>query len=442
MVEKEFLPRNLTDRILDWIKRPEVIAIKGPRQAGKTTLLSIIGQKLIQQGTSPGAITTISFENRRQLEQFESRPLEFVESFIFPETESKQYLFFDEYQYVKEGGQKLKLVYDTYAPRLKIIITGSSSLELTSEMARFMVGRMLSAYLFPFAFDEFLRAKDERLHRLWKERNQLLCNFLFENRLVPEEKKEDIFLEEFVPHWKKYLTFGGYPAIVCEPDEELKRTLLENLIDTYVERDIVRLLGEESITEFRNLTRILASQTGQLLNYQQLASDTTLYFRKVKHFLSVLEETFLIEELRPFHGNLATELRKNPKVYFLDSGLRNSLVDNFAGLDFRADRGELVESAVLANIIYRMKSKAEVLFWRTTGGAEVDFIIRKGTNLAPVEVKYQSMNSSKVSRSLHSYIENYKPQSVLVLTKDFWGTKSVGKTQILFAPVWYFAPPT
>ncbi len=440
MTKNTFVPRNLTPHIFSWLKRPEVIAIKGPRQAGKTTLLKIIHQKLVKEGVNPELINSLNFENRNLVEQFETNPVDFVGSFINPKIDSPQYLFLDEYQYVSNGGQKLKLVYDTYAPKLKLIITGSSSLELTGKVAKFMVGRMLSAYLFPFTFDEFLQARNTRLYRVWQERNQVLQKFLFADSSTTKQK-EDIFLSELMPFWEEYVSFGGYPAVVTEPEKELKQTLLVNLINTYIERDIIELLGEESVTEFRFLTRLLAAQTGQLLNYQQLSNDTTLYYRKVKHFLSVLQETFLIKQLLPLHGNLSTELKKNPKIYFLDSGLRNALVDNFAGLDYRTDKGALVESVVLSNIVYAMKSEAEVLFWRTTGGAEVDFVIRKGTKLFPVEAKYQTMNKPKVSRSLYGYIENYQPKSVLILTKDFWGEKTVNKTKILFAPVWYFTPP-
>lgn len=225
--------------------------------------------------------------------------------------------------------------------------------------------------------------------------------------------KEDIFIREFKPLWEEYLTFGGYPAVVCENNQETKRVLLENIISTYIDRDIIGPLNEESISELQDLTRILAAQTGTLLNYQQLSSDTNLYYRKVKHFLSVLEETFLVKGIRPLHGNLTTELKKNPKTYFLDPGLRNSLVGNFAPLEHRPDRGELAESGTLANVLYNFNG--EVLFWRTTGGAEVDFILRCGQKIFPVEVKYQSMTRAQTSRSLHSFIKAY-------------------------APLWYFAP--
>jgi len=438
MSETAYLPRNLTSQILNWLERPEVIAIKGPRRAGKTTLLKIIRQELINRGTNPDTITTLNFEDRSLMGRFETNPVEFVRSYVSSEAVSKHYLFLDEYQYVREGGQKLKLIYDTHVPKLKLIITGSSSLELTSEVGKFMVGRMLSAYLFPFTFDEFLQARDERLRRVFEEKNQLLQRFLFDAVPIEEVKKEDIFLQEFAPHWGEYTAFGGYPAVVTEPQKELKQTLLNNLSNTYIERDIISLLGEESITEFRYLTRLLAIQTGQLLNYQQLANDTSLYYRKVKHFLSVLQETFLIKQLLPLHGNLSTELRRNPKIYFLDSGLRNSLVNNFAEVDDRTDKGALVESVALANVLYNLRPNAEILYWRTSGGAEVDFIVREGAKLFPIEVKYRTMTQPTVSRSLCSFIKAYKPQNVLVLTRDFWGKRTTNNTSILFAPVWYF----
>lgn len=414
--------------------------IKGPRQSGKTTLLAMIRQKLISQGTDPNLISLISFEERNLLEQFTKEPLSFIKSFLLPRGAKRYYIFLDEYQYVSNGGQKLKLIYDTFTPQVKILITGSSSLELTSSLAKFMVGRLLSSYLFPLSFEEFLLARDRRLYHLWQERNLSLNNFFFSGKTPVKEELEDVFLADFFPLFSEYITFGGYPAIVTEDNIKLKQTLLQNLIETYVDRDIIGLLKEESITEFRNLIRILAAQNGRLVNYQQLSSDSRLYYRKIKHFLSVLEETFLLEKLLPFSGNLTSELKKNPKIYFLDSGLRNALVSNFSQFDFRADRGELVEGFVLANMVYSLKQEADFLFWRTLAGAEVDFIIRKTPKIFPLEVKFQSLKKPMLGRSIYSFLKTYEPERFLILTKDFWDFKKIGKTKILFAPVYYFSP--
>lgn len=433
------IERNLTDRILKWIDRPEVIAIKGPRQAGKTTILHILKNRLLDRGNvTEDQVQIVNFERRRLLEQFESNPIQFVEGFLPEETKKRCFLFLDEFQYVQEGGQKLKLIYDEFHPNVKLVVTGSSSLELTTSVADFMVGRMLSAYLFPLTFDEVLREQSTRLYRIWKQTSDGIRSFLFDEA-EPEEimPEPDPYLEELNTIWTDHITYGGYPAVVSEQDDELKKVLLENLVDTYIDRDIVGLLQEERIREFRQMVRILASQSGQLLNYQQISNDTGLTYRKVKHFLSVLEETYIAGLIHPLHGNLTTELKKNPCSYILDQGLRNSLIQSFAPVETRPDKGQLVEGSVYSNIYTDIHHNGEILFWRTTGGAEVDFVIRQGQSIYPVEVKYQSRTSTTLNRGIFSFIDSYQPEQFLMLTRDFWGQRTVNSTEVLFCPACY-----
>lgn len=437
MPKNKLVAREITPKILKWMRRPEVIAIRGPRQAGKTTLLSTLKGKLVDRGVNPDLIEIINFEDREKVEQFEIDPLAFIRSFLSSD-EKRQYLFLDEYQYIEQGGQKLKLVFDELSDRVKIVVTGSSSLELTTQTAKFMVGRLLSAYLFPFSFEEFLTAKSKRLARIYRKRKSALRGFLFEGKSVPEKFFKAPFLKELNKYWKRYAIFGGYPAVVTAESKETKKDLLRGLANTYIERDVIGLLGERSIKEFRDLVRIVASQSGGLVNYQDLATDSNLYYKKVKHFLSVLEETFLIKEVLPFHKNLTTELKKNPKIYFLDSGLRNLLVDNFSDLEFRSDKGRIAEGIVLSNLEYAFKAKGEVLFWRTTGGAELDFLLRRGAKLYPIEVKYRSMKKPKTTRALYSFVKTYNPEQVLVLTKDLWARKKIEGNDLIFAPACCF----
>ncbi len=434
-MSKKIVERDLTAKILSWMDRPEFIAIKGPRQAGKTTLLNILRGELIKQGVDDSDIEILNFENRSLVEQFQGNPVEFVKSYFQGSSDQRQYLFLDEYQYVKFGGQKLKLVYDALSPQIKIIITGSSSLELTQKTAEFLVGRLLTANLYPFHFGEFLRAKDQRLHYIWKKTSALVHGFVKGEKKQASLSDFTEYNQDLLDFWREYLTYGGYPAVITEPRKEMKKDLLEGLVSTYIDRDIIRLLKVESIEEFRNLIRITASQTGQLVNYNQLADDSRLYYRKVKHFLSILEETYLLKLLRPYHRNLTTELKKNPKIYFLDCGLRNYLINNFSQLDYRQDKGELAESGVLSAFTYSLPENTKLNFWRTAGGAEVDFILNfSEQKIFPVEVKYQNLNRPKTTKAIISFIKSYSPRRMLVLTKGFTGQRVVENTEIVFVP--------
>jgi len=427
---KNYIKRDVLERILEWIERPEVIFIKGPRQSGKTTLLEILKEKLKDK-----QIYYFSFEDRNLLEQFEKDPVEFIEILL---KKDKVFVFLDEYQYVTDSGQKLKLVYDKFKERAKIIITGSNSLELEGATAKYMVGRMFSLNLYPLSFKEFLRSKEERIFNLWEKRNKKIKDIFWgERSLELKSFSTDPYENEMRRHWEEYCLYGGYPAVVNEKRKEVKKDILDALVQTYINKDVVHLLKQEDIKKFRDMVRILAGQTAQILNYNQLSNDTGSYHEKIKHFLSLLEETFLIKRIYPYHKNLTTELKKTPKGYFLDSGLRNALLSSYGEMKIRPDRGEIVESVTLFNIIASFKREEKVSFWRTMGGAEVDFVVQKESLVYPIEVKYKKKKVS-VSRSWYNFIENYNPKSFFVLTDGFWGEKKIKKTNVYFVPVWYF----
>ncbi len=429
-MSKKYIKREVESVVLDWINRPEVIAIKGPRQAGKTTLLEALKNKL------NGKTHYFSFEDRDTLKQFEEDPLLFIEN-LPKEKKGKTFVLLDEYQYVSDGGQKLKFIYDELKEEIKFIITGSSSLELRSSTAEYMVGRMLSVNLLPFSFEEFLRTKQERFLNLWQKRNKKIKKLLSGKDNIDWEKIHDnSYDKKLKKFWREYCLYGGYPAVVTEENEEIKKDILSGLRDTYIDRDIVRLLDSEDIKKFRDLIKIIASQSGQILNYNQLSNDIGVYYKKVKHFLSILEETYLIKRIHPFHKNLTTELKKTPKCYFFDSGLRNCILNNYNNLDLRPDKGEIVEGVSLMNVISSFRRSGEVSFWRTAGGAEVDFIVKD--NDYPVEVKYRK-NKFNVSRSLISFIKSYDPETVFILTDGSWKKRSMKGTNVFFVPVWQFS---
>ncbi|MEM2889076.1 MAG: AAA family ATPase, partial [Candidatus Bathyarchaeia archaeon] len=222
--------RDLEASLLKWIDRREAYAIKGPRQSGKTTLLKILEETLKRREV---CTVFLNFEDPDVLEAFEASPKEYIKSFLVKED---RYCFLmDEYHYVKEPGKKLKLLYDTFE-NAKFIVTGSSSLELSGAMAKFLVGRVFFFELFPFSFHEFLAAKNHRLSKIYEEKNRNIREFLLGGEA---EIAQDVILKEFTPFFDQYLIYGGYPAVIKAEDYETKRMILKNIYDTYVSKDIV-----------------------------------------------------------------------------------------------------------------------------------------------------------------------------------------------------------
>jgi hypothetical protein len=152
--------------------------------------------------------------------------------------------------------------------------------------------------------------------------------------------------------------------------------------------------------------------------------------------ISILSETYIIQLIQPFYKNPKTELKKNPKIYFLDLGLRNYIINNFNLLEKRTDIGALIENFVLLYLKNTFPDKT-INYWRTTAKAEVDFILRLDDELIPIEAKYQTFQKPKISRSLRSFIKTYRPQRALIITKNLWGYKKIGNSTIMFVPAHY-----
>lgn len=431
---EEFFYRNLLDELKKWLGRKEIYAIKGPRQSGKTTLLKILEDYLVREKkVNPESIVFLTLEDREVLDKFSRDPKEYVRSFIPASRQNERFYFLiDEFQYLPDGGRTLKLLYDLFE-NIKFIITGSSSLELTGKTGKFLVGRMFSFYLYQLSFREFIRIKSRQLDNIYQERSRLVKEFIVEGEGFGVQ--EDIFSGDFKRYFEEYTLFGGFPEVVKTQDIETKRVILKNIYDTYVSRDIIELLKITDIAKFRTIIGLLANQVGNLINYNNLATDSQSYFGQIKRYLSILEETFIISLLRPFFTNKATELKKNPKVYFIDSGFRNYILHNFNDLALRPDGGKIVENAVFTQL--KIKELDSLKYWRTLAKAEVDFIIDVSKELVPIEVKYSYLKEAKISRGFRNFLSQYQPERALVLTKDFWGELKINQTRVKFVPVWY-----
>lgn len=436
VLKNQYFERCLFEKLKKWINRKEILAIKGPRQSGKTTILKMLQKWLEEEKKiNPENIIFITFEDREVLEKFSRNPKEFVRSFIGSKTKERFYFLIDEFHYLKDGGQKLKLLYDLF-DNIKFIITGSSSLELTGKTAKFLVGRIFSFYLWQFSFGEFVNAKSRQLNNVYKEHSKLVKNFIYngENFSPP---KEDIFNKDFEKLFQEYATWGGYPEVLKTDDEETKKVILKNIYDTYISRDIIELLRITDYSKLKTIVNLLAVQIGSLINYNNLATDSKSYFKELKSHLSILEETFIISFLRPFFTNKTSEFKKNPKIYFTDLGLRNYILDNFNDLSLRTDGGQIIENTVFTQLKMEQEDGFLVKYWRTLGGAEVDFIIERSRDLLPIEVKYSFLKSPQVSRGFRSFLSEYQPKRAIIFTKNFWGELKINSTSIKFIPAWY-----
>ena len=160
-------------------------------------------------------------------------------------------------------------------------------------------------------------------------------------------------------------------------------------------------------------------------------------YRNLKKHLNILYETLVCGELRPYFKNKQKELTKNPKIFFQDMGFRNNLIESFQTPAKRPDAGAVIENTCCVQLHMRFNSFSKMNFWRTKAGAKVDFVLHVGGRSIPLEVKYSLSGKETLTKSLVSFIDTYKPNRALVLTKNYWGRVQRGATEVLFAPVYY-----
>lgn len=229
------IQRNLMSQIIPFLDKKEYIAIIGSRQAGKSVLLDLIRDYLIKNKNVKAVnIKQITFEDRLLLSQFDNDPIAFVNSYksdVF--SGDIFYLMIDEFQYSIDGGQKLKLIFDTVA-NIKIIITGSSSLDIKAQVGKYMVGRILTYYLYPFSFGEFLSAKNKKLSSLYEEKNKKLLNWFLKSEAIAPESGKDIFSLEFLRLFEEFSIFGGYPRVALSETEIEKKKILNDIYSNYI----------------------------------------------------------------------------------------------------------------------------------------------------------------------------------------------------------------
>lgn len=341
-----------------------LIALVGARQAGKTTFLK---QQMKQFNAS-----YVLFDDPDARALFDEDIKKFEKQYI----DGYEITVLDEVQYCKDAGRKLKYLADT---EKKIWITSSSEILLGKEILSYLVGRVSILKLYPFSLNEFLAAKGQK-------------------EMTPEILKRNIW---------EHTTYGGYPKAVVTPDIESKKIILKDLYDTMVLKDVARTFAIDDLQSLEEFIRYLAINIGGIVSYESISRGIKISFHTLKKYLDAMEKSYVIIRVPPFYANKSKEITKQPKIYFLDTGLRNSVAKTFD----TEPGGKIFENYVLSELV---KLGFTPKYWRTKTKAEVDFVIEKDNEIIPIEAKI-SAEPGKVEKSLRAFIEAYSPKRALVV---------------------------
>lgn len=337
----DLIHRQLKDTLQEMLHLFPVLTLIGPRQSGKTTLCRELFTDL----------PYVNFEDISQLEEVRYDPKGFLRKY-------PNGLLIDEAQRFPDIFSYLQVAVDEDRFRgndsRKFVISGSSNFSLMERVSQSMAGRTAVLTLLPLSTHEIIKAKG----------NVTTSELLFR---------------------------GGYPAVWQIPARHVS-TLISNYYATYVERDVRSLLNVRNINAFHTFIRLCASRIGSEFNASALSVETGVSSVVIKHWLSVLEASFIVYQLHPYYANIGKRLVKTPKIYFYDTGLAAFLlgVTDPAQLDFHPMRGALFENMVVNNMLKEgtNKGRAEQLyFYRDKSQHEVDVLRLDGLNIEAYEIK-------------------------------------------------------
>jgi predicted AAA+ superfamily ATPase len=372
-----YIYRFAEKQLRNMLSEKEIIALTGPRQAGKTTLVAHVLSSM--ENTA-----SYTFDKQSLAKEFKSDPDAFYDRYM----KGKSIVFFDEIQYIKKSGTILKYLYDTH-PDVKIIVSGSSAPDIAIQSLKYLVGRVLILEVMPFSLQEFISYKKPDIYKL-----------------MEENKDIKIYERELRQVTSEYMAYGGYPKVVTESDYTKKELILENIYNTLFLREVRDIAGLVESDKFISLLKSLAVIQGSQTDYKTLSEVTGYSFISLKKYIKILENIYVCIKVIPFFKNKLKEISKAPKIYFLDTGIRNYILNDFRTFidPTRQDIGSVLEQVTLRGLGAPLKN---VYYWRDKAKNEIDFVL-EGVGLVPdlYECKWTHENVKESTLEAFKKIHN------------------------------------
>jgi len=359
--------RAVVDEIERYLHTDDVIVLHGARQVGKTSILMYLQDQVAAQGQRTAYLDLEDSRLVAVLDRGVEEFLRYLQEEGADLTAAKMsggrlFVLIDEVQYLVNPSSFMKLIADHHR-YLKLIVSGSSSFEMKSKFRDSLVGRTVDFEIYPLSFRELL----------------IFRGVPFTPSPAFTEKKT----AELQALYVEYALYGGYPKVVLTPEVDIKERYLQQIIDTYVRKDIRDLAEIRDVTKFNRLLEALASQSGGLLNIAELSNTCALARPSVERYLFLLEQTYIIRLVRPFSRSLRAEISKMPKVFLCDTGLMQML---WLKRLQREVMGPVFETSIYAELLKRYGSQ-QVGYWRTADRREIDFVVRQPETTLLIEAK-------------------------------------------------------
>lgn len=366
-----YIHRKLQEIIKKDLFKQKVLIIYGPRQAGKTTLV----KHIVAEYTD--GVRYIDCELLSNNELLTRRSAEELFSLV----RGYKMVVFDEAQTVKGIGSVLKTLFDHH-PEIQYIATGSSSFDLANEVSEPLTGRSREYILYPLGLTELV------------------------DRPFDAEQAVGTMMR-----------FGGYPGLLEENEDEKKKDL-HALVTQYLYKNVFSIGGVRKPELMTSLLKLLAFQIGNEVSYRELSQTLGTSMATVQKYIDLLEKNYVVMRLGSFSRNARNEVVRSKKIYFLDLGLRNALIDNFSSIESttRPDIGALFENCMIVERLKHLVNSGTVLpnqfFWRTVDQKEIDYVEEAEGTLAAYEFKW-----SGGAKPPQAFLRAYPHSSFSVITK-------------------------
>ncbi len=352
------ISRDIENELAVCKREYPAITITGPRQSGKTTLARSFFKEL----------SYVNFEDPLQRDYFQTDPKGFLAQY-------ENGSVFDEVQHLPSLLSFLQVQIDENPIPGRYVLTGSQHFGLTSKITQSLAGRSALLELLPFSLSELKRG-----------------NFL-------SDTLEQVLIN------------GAYPPIF---DRGLRpERWYKDYIATYIQRDVRQISQIQNLEIFARFLRVIAGQIGQLFNSNRLANEIGIDHKTVVKWLNILQASYIVRLIEPYHRNFRKRIIKTPKIYFYDAGIVCNLlgITHPAHLEFHPLRGEIFENWVfteLAKSIFNQRLPFNIYFWRTHSGQEIDFIVEAGRQITAIEVKSGKTIHPRVINNLQKVLAPWK----------------------------------
>lgn len=379
MIKREKYEKKITEAF----RFLPIVVLIGARQVGKTSIMQMYPTERYRNTlflNGQDAEVAERFQKLSTIEQYLS---------IYLNTDFDGLLFIDEFQFIEGISTMLKLLTDKH-DKLKVLCSGSSSLDILKSVEESLAGRVRIIEVLALSFSEYLLFRDEKLFRL----QQSLA-----------DAADEALVSDLQAAYQEYLVYGGLPrtALTMNPDEKVE--LLNDICQTYLLNDVRRYVANEHFVGFNKLLRLLATQIGNLVNINELSRESGLPYSDCENYVNLLQKMYVIKLIEPFFTNRRKVIGKMKKVYFCDLGLRNIIYGNFNEMPFRTDNGAIFENEILLELWRNRKAGETISFYRTQNGTEIDFVTESAQRKMAVECKYKHFEKPVSIAALNGFCE-------------------------------------